>query len=51
MIASSRPAADLLTWLRAHNGKTDAFELPAVLARMIAADDRMRLGTAGLFTH
>ncbi|MBO0753235.1 MAG: hypothetical protein J2P53_14045, partial [Bradyrhizobiaceae bacterium] len=50
VIATSAPASDLVDWLRAHKGR-DAFELPAVLAAKVAADDRTRLGTAGLFTH
>jgi hypothetical protein len=50
VIATSAPAQDLVDWLRAHK-RRDAFELPAVLTAKIAADDKTRLGTAGLFTH
>jgi hypothetical protein len=49
-IATSGPAADLLAWLKGHNNKHDAFELPAVIARTIAADAKARIGTAGLYT-
>jgi hypothetical protein len=50
VIATSVPANDLVDWLRAHK-RRDAFELPAALTAKIASDDKMRLGTAGLFTH
>jgi hypothetical protein len=50
-ISTSAPADDLIKWLRAHDQKRDAFELPAVLAGKIEADKTTRLGTAGLFTH
>jgi hypothetical protein len=51
VIATSGPAKDLVGWLRAHNGKHDAFGLPEVLAQAIKADGAARIGTAGLFTH
>jgi hypothetical protein len=34
-IATSRPATELIAWLRAHNNKHDAFELPAVIVRTL----------------
>lgn len=49
-IATSRPATELIAWLQAHNNKHDAFELPAVIARTLAADPNARVGTAGLYT-
>jgi hypothetical protein len=49
-IATSRPATELIAWLRAHNNKHDAFELPPVIARTLAADPNARVGTAGLYT-
>jgi hypothetical protein len=51
VIATSGPADDLVKWLRGHNQKHAAFDLPAVLAGQIKADGKTRLGTAGLFTH
>jgi hypothetical protein len=51
VVATSKPAPDLVGWLRTHNGKYDAFDLPGVLAEKIKADDKTRLGTAGLFSH
>jgi hypothetical protein len=45
VIATSRPAIELIAWLQAHN----AFELPAVIARTLAADANARVGTAGLY--
>jgi Caspase domain len=51
VIATSSPAKELIGWLRTHNGKHDAFELPGILARTIKADGMARLGTAGLFTR
>jgi hypothetical protein len=51
VIATSKPAGDLVRWLHAHNGKHDAFLLPAVLAATIEADGDTRLGTADMFTH
>jgi hypothetical protein len=51
VIATSKPAGDLVRWLRDHHGKHDAFLLPAVLASTIEADGDTRLGTAGTFTH
>jgi hypothetical protein len=51
VIATNAPADDLIGWLKAHDKKLDAFELPGVLAAKVAADDKTRLGTAGLFTH
>jgi hypothetical protein len=51
VIATSGPAKDLVGWLRAHNQKHDAFQLPGILAKTITADGMARLGTAGLFTH
>jgi hypothetical protein len=51
VIATSAKADDLVGWLRTHNQKHDAFELPAVLDSKIKADNKTRLGTAGLFTH
>jgi hypothetical protein len=50
VIATSSPATDLLAWLRAHNLKRDAVELPEVIGRTIAADPKARIGTAGLYT-
>jgi hypothetical protein len=50
VIATSGPATDLLAWLRGHNNKRDAFQLPAVIARALAADAKARVGTAGLYT-
>jgi hypothetical protein len=50
VIATSQPASDIVKWLRAHNGKYDAFELPGVLAGKMTADGMTRLGTAGLFS-
>jgi hypothetical protein len=49
-IATSRPATELIAWLQAHNNKHDAFELPAAIARTLAADPNARVGTAGLYT-
>jgi hypothetical protein len=49
-IATSRPATKLIAWLQSHNNKHDAFELPAVVARTLAADPNARVGTAGLYT-
>jgi hypothetical protein len=49
VIATSRPAMALIAWLQAHNNKHDAFELPAVVARTLAADANARVGTAGLY--
>jgi hypothetical protein len=49
-IATRVPATDLLAWLRGHNNRRDAFELPAVIARTVAADAKARVGTAGLYT-
>jgi hypothetical protein len=51
VIATSGPAKDLAGWLRAHNQKHDAFELPGILALTVKADAQARLGTAGLFTR
>jgi hypothetical protein len=51
VIATSGPANDLVGWLRAHNQKHDAFQLPGILAKTIKADSLARLGTAGLFTR
>jgi hypothetical protein len=51
VIATSAPAPDLIGWLRAHNQKHDAFALPGVIAKTIAADGKTRLGTASLFTR
>jgi hypothetical protein len=51
VIATSAPADDLIGWLRAHNQKHDAFELPAVLDSKIKTDSKTRLGSAGLFTR
>jgi hypothetical protein len=50
VIATSRPAAELIAWLRAHNRKPDAFELPAVIAHLVAVDPNARVGAAGLYT-
>jgi hypothetical protein len=49
-IATREPATELLAWLHGHNNKRDAFELPAVIARTMAADTKARVGTAGLYT-
>jgi hypothetical protein len=49
-IATRGPATDLLAWLRGHNNRRDAFELPAVIARTVAADAKARVGAAGLYT-
>ncbi len=51
VIATSKPAGDLVRWLRDHDGKHDALLLPPVLAVAIEADDDTRLGIAGVFTH
>jgi hypothetical protein len=52
VIATGKPAAaELVKWLRMHNNRHDAFDLPAMLAKTIAADGNTRIGTAGLFTH
>jgi hypothetical protein len=51
VIATSKPAGDLVRWLQDHDGKHDAFLLPPVLAAAIEADGNTRLGTAGVFTH
>jgi hypothetical protein len=50
VIATSSRADDLLAWLRAHNLRRDAVELPAVIGRTLAADPKARIGTAGLYT-
>jgi hypothetical protein len=49
-IATSRRAIELIAWLQAHNNRRDAFELPAAIARTLAADPNARVGTAGLYT-
>jgi hypothetical protein len=49
-IETSRPVEQLIDWLHAHNGKPDAFDLPAVVARTIAVDETSRVGTVGLYT-
>jgi hypothetical protein len=49
-IATAGPATNLLAWLRGHTDKRDAFELPAVIDRTLAADAKARVGTAGLYT-
>jgi hypothetical protein len=52
VVSTGKPAAaELVKWLRAHNLKHDAFDLPAMLSRTINADRSTRIGTAGLFTH
>jgi hypothetical protein len=51
VIATSGPADEMMKWLHNHNGKHDAFDLPAVLADTIKVDGKTRLGTAGLFTY
>jgi hypothetical protein len=50
VIAISPPAVELLAWLQAHNNKRDAFGLPAVITRALAADANARVETAGLYT-
>jgi hypothetical protein len=49
-IETRRPVEHLLDWLRAHDGRPDAFDFPAVIARTIAADATARVGTVGLYT-
>jgi Caspase domain/Domain of unknown function (DUF4384) len=49
-IATAGPATNLLAWLRSHTDRHDAFELPAIIARTLAADAKARVGTAGLYT-
>jgi hypothetical protein len=49
-VTTSGPATDLIAWLTSHNIKRDAVELPAVIARTIAADPPARVGTIGLYT-
>jgi Caspase domain/Domain of unknown function (DUF4384) len=49
-IETSRPVEHLIDWLHTHNGKPDAFDLPVVVARTIAADATSRVGTVGLYT-
>jgi hypothetical protein len=53
VVVSTDPeaAAELVKWLREHNHLHDAVDLPAVLAKVIEADGKTRIGTAGLFTH
>jgi hypothetical protein len=51
VIATSKPANDLITWLHSHNNKYDAYDLPGILSKKIDADNKTRIGTAGLFTH
>jgi hypothetical protein len=51
VVTTSSQAKNLLGWLRAHNGKHDAFALAGVLFETIKADSATRLGTAGLFTR
>jgi hypothetical protein len=49
-IETSHPVERLIDWLYTHNGKPDAFDLPAIVARTIAADVTSRVGTVGLYT-
>jgi hypothetical protein len=54
-VAGSRPAAELVEWLKAHDGtrdatKRDAALLPAVIAGVLASDPAARIGTVGLYT-
>jgi hypothetical protein len=49
-VATRRPATELMAWLTAHNLQRDGFDLPAVIARTIAADTDARIGTLGLYT-
>jgi hypothetical protein len=49
-VVTSRPAAELITWLKTHNLKRDGFELPHAIARTIAADAEARVGALGLYT-
>jgi hypothetical protein len=49
-IETSRPVEQLIDWLHRHDGKPDAFDFPAMVARTIAADATSRVGTVGLYT-
>jgi hypothetical protein len=50
-VTTTQPATDLVKWLKDHNQKRDAALVPGELARLVATDRFLRVGTVGLYTR
>ena len=50
-IATAKPATRLLDWLRAHDGRRDAADIPDVVANLVADDPSARIGFTSVVTR
>lgn len=49
-VTTAQPATEFVDWLKAHNQQRDAGLVSGALARSLAADPSLRVGTVGLYT-